>query len=250
MPDFVADEKGNVVDVRLQSVALKPKPQILPKLKRWAVWGLRHVVLNFAFVVVGALIFFPSLSAYEEAESHLTPKSVSVSGYYRRDGTYVRPYKRRPPGGAIHDAPYEREMSRYFFLMIIGGLIAFVPVGRGLWFSYTSYNELFRQGELPPVESEARSYPITKLLGASFMVLLSWLLVSLINAVIFSMIVVFVLAILLGIVGAIWPSYKIELWNITWLAIGTLIFMLIAGITFKSYAITIYQKWKDVRKTG
>lgn len=39
--------------------------------------------------------------------SNITPSSVSVRGYYRRDGTYVSPYHRRPPGSVAHDEPYQ-----------------------------------------------------------------------------------------------------------------------------------------------
>jgi len=50
---------------------------------------------------------------------HLTPYSVSVSGYTRSDGTYVRGYNRRPPGGARHDSPYEIVIK----FSVIGGII-------------------------------------------------------------------------------------------------------------------------------
>ena len=63
-------------------------------------------LISLLLPLVGLAIFLPSLRAYLEAGRHLTPASVSVSGYFRRDGTYVRPYYRRPPGGVAHDAPY------------------------------------------------------------------------------------------------------------------------------------------------
>ncbi len=48
-------------------------------------------------------------------QSHLTPYSVSVSGYTRGDGTYVRGYNRRPPGSVSHDLPYQNEISKLRF---------------------------------------------------------------------------------------------------------------------------------------
>lgn len=65
-----------------------------------------------------------SCESYIEAGTHLTNASVSVRGYYRKDGTYVRPYNRRPPGGAVHDKPFETTrtlMSFLFFVSLVGG---------------------------------------------------------------------------------------------------------------------------------
>lgn len=63
----------------------------------------------------------------DEALMHITPKSVAVSGYYRRDGTYVNSYNRRPPGSVTHDAPYETAAG-------IWGVICFVGyVAGGYW---------------------------------------------------------------------------------------------------------------------
>jgi hypothetical protein len=89
----------------------------------------KRLLISLVLVVLGALIFWKSLSAYQEAKTHLTPASVSVSGYTRRDGTYVRPYIRRPPGGAIHDRPYEDAMFLYSVLMLVGGGLIILPVG-------------------------------------------------------------------------------------------------------------------------
>lgn len=56
----------------------------------------------------------------DEALMHITPASVAVSGYYRRDGTYVHSYNRRPPGSVAHDAPYESAASRWGFVCLVG----------------------------------------------------------------------------------------------------------------------------------
>jgi hypothetical protein len=61
-----------------------------------------------------------SASIYIRAGQHLTPYSVKVRGYYRSDGTYVRPHTRRPPGGANHDAPYESKRSSSVIFILIG----------------------------------------------------------------------------------------------------------------------------------
>lgn len=74
-----------------------------------------------------------SCSNYNEAKEHLTPYSVSVSGYYRSDGTYIKPYKRRPKGGVAHDKPYINKMSRmrlYFLVCLFVG-------GWSIWFFST-----------------------------------------------------------------------------------------------------------------
>src|SRR4051812_22214616 len=89
----------------------------------------KRLIICLVLVILGALIIWKSLSAYREAETHLTPASVSVSGYTKRDGTYIRPYNRRPPGGAIHDRPYEDLMSLYSILMLVGGGLIILPIG-------------------------------------------------------------------------------------------------------------------------
>lgn len=80
-----------------------------------------YLWLIFPLAFVGGIA---SCESYIEAGTHLTKASVSVRGYYRKDGTYVRPYNRRPPGGAQHDKPYESErtfMGFLFFCCLIGG---------------------------------------------------------------------------------------------------------------------------------
>jgi hypothetical protein len=73
---------------------------------------LAIVLLVLAVSLLGVALFWMSVDNYIEAGHHLTPYSVSVRGYYRRDGTYVHPYNRRPPGGVMHDVPYEQ--TRFF----------------------------------------------------------------------------------------------------------------------------------------
>lgn len=89
----------------------------------------KRLFISLVLVILGTLVFWKSLSAYKEAGTHLTPASVSVSGYTRRDGTYVRPYNRRPSGGAIHDRPYESAMFLYSVLMLISGGLVVLPIG-------------------------------------------------------------------------------------------------------------------------
>ncbi|MCK4338827.1 MAG: hypothetical protein KAW87_02410 [Candidatus Cloacimonetes bacterium] len=71
-----------------------------------------HILLPISII-----IFIISLHFYTEAGKHLTPYSVHVRGYYRRDGTYVSSHYRRPPGSVAHDAPYEstRNVCKTFF---------------------------------------------------------------------------------------------------------------------------------------
>jgi hypothetical protein len=79
-------------------------------------------------IIICILVFITSLFFYIEAGAHLTPASVSVQGYYRQDGTYVRPYNRRPPGGVQHDAPYETTRSVTGLLMFGSGIGTVISV--------------------------------------------------------------------------------------------------------------------------
>ena len=84
---------------------------------------------SFVWLVMPICIFgnIKSCSSYIDAGHHLTPYSVSVRGYYRRDGTYVNPYKRRPPGGVRHDIPYEDRrfyMGLLFFVCLVGNIVS------------------------------------------------------------------------------------------------------------------------------
>src|SRR5262249_53645698 len=71
-----------------------------------------------------------NVSAHYES----SPKTVHVSGYYRRDGTYVHSYYRRPPGAAQHDAPYEKAAQDKKFVgglvSVIGGIGVVMVLGR------------------------------------------------------------------------------------------------------------------------
>jgi|GEM_PF-5428422 len=89
---------------------------------------LRHLI----FITSILIVFFTSRYLYLDAGEHLTPYSVSVSGYYRSDGTHVNSYSRRPPGGAKHDAPYETVRSITFFFMA-GSVISLFYYGYCLY---------------------------------------------------------------------------------------------------------------------
>lgn len=89
------------------------------------IW-LKNIFKSYVWLIF-PLTFWGGISScesYIEAGTHLTEASVSVRGYYRKDGTYVRPYNRRPPGGAKHDKPYESKrlfMGFIFFACLAGG---------------------------------------------------------------------------------------------------------------------------------
>jgi hypothetical protein len=78
--------------------------------------------------LLGVALFWLCLDTYIEAGRHLTPYSVSVRGYYRRDGTYVGPYHRRPPGGVPHDAPFESTRSLCQVGMLSGVGLSVLPL--------------------------------------------------------------------------------------------------------------------------
>jgi hypothetical protein len=85
---------------------------------------MKNILKKLGFITLGLIIFGVSLCFYIDAGNNLTPPSVSVSGYYRSDGTYVRPYNRRPPGGARHDSPYETERTITLITMIGSGIFS------------------------------------------------------------------------------------------------------------------------------
>ncbi|CAN5324750.1 hypothetical protein BH11PLA2_BH11PLA2_01030 [soil metagenome] len=78
------------------------------------------------FLMLGIGLFWFCYETDREASRHLTPAGVSVRGYYRRDGTYINSYNRRPPGGVVHDAPYERIQTFCIIGMIASFFIAIV----------------------------------------------------------------------------------------------------------------------------
>jgi len=71
-------------------------------------------------VGVGLLLAIVGFTAAADFQSHITPASVSVSGYYRNDGTYVHGYNRRPPGSVNRDSPYELGMLLFGVIGIVG----------------------------------------------------------------------------------------------------------------------------------
>ncbi len=104
----------------------------IPKRKIWTTFFFKSFVwLILPFCILGNI---KSCSTYIEAGKHLTPSSVSVRGYYRRDGTYIHPYNRRPPGGARHDVPYESTRTPFWrevvVTVIVGLAQASVPVAQ------------------------------------------------------------------------------------------------------------------------
>ena len=78
------------------------------------------------FLPLSTILIPVAHESYVEAGTHLTPYSVSVRGYYRKDGTYVRPHSRRPPGSVAHDAPYQAKRSGLFW-----GMVGLVVLGGG-----------------------------------------------------------------------------------------------------------------------
>ena len=88
---------------------------------------LKIIFFHVAAITLGVFTFCASYAAYHEAGEHLTPATVHVSGYYR-DGYYVHDYYRRPPGGAIHDAPYESRRSACMLIMFLGIGLVVVPL--------------------------------------------------------------------------------------------------------------------------
>jgi hypothetical protein len=61
------------------------------------------------------------------SNANITPSSVSVSGYTRRDGTRVSGYSRRPAGSKGHDEPFE----------LLRGRCVVVTIGGGIWIWFT-----------------------------------------------------------------------------------------------------------------
>lgn len=117
------------------------------------IW-IKYFFKSFVWLLLPLCFFggIKSCSEYKEAGQQLTPYSVDVQGYYRSDGTYVRPHSRRPPGGVAHDAPYKKKrfyMSILFVVSCVGG------VGSILTYIYKSSEEIVRQQEI--IENEERA---------------------------------------------------------------------------------------------
>jgi hypothetical protein len=79
---------------------------------------------------ISALIVLLALATWGWASGNITPSSVSVRGYYRSDGTYVRSHSRRPPGSRSHDAPYETVSLISLVVAIVGTVGAIRPTLR------------------------------------------------------------------------------------------------------------------------
>jgi hypothetical protein len=77
-------------------------------------WG------KFLYSVFGVMICLSLMLLFK---LQLSPKSVGVSGYSRKDGTIVGSYNRRSSGMARRDAPYEI----LTFIFMIGA------IGNGIW---------------------------------------------------------------------------------------------------------------------
>ncbi len=84
---------------------------------------------------------FKSCSTYIEAETYLTPYSVQVSGYYRKDGKYIRPHKRRPPGSVKRDAPWE-EKRNLMTIAFLGSIALFIA---SLYYTDRQFLKLFNE---------------------------------------------------------------------------------------------------------
>ncbi len=74
-------------------------------IRHW--FGRARIAGIFTILPIALLLQIGGCAVNLTAKYESTPKSVSVSGYYRSDGTYVHPYHRRPPGAAQYDAPFE-----------------------------------------------------------------------------------------------------------------------------------------------
>jgi hypothetical protein len=110
------------------------------------IW-IKYFFKSFVWLILPLCLFgsFKSCSEYIEAGQQLTPYSVDVQGYYRSDGTYIRPHSRRPHGGVAHDAPYKRKrfyMSILFVVSSIGG------IGSILAYTSMSNAEINRQQKI------------------------------------------------------------------------------------------------------
>ena len=83
---------------------------------------------NWRSIIIGLLLTIIGFSFAVNFHNQLTPASVSVSGYYKRDGTYINPYKRRPPNSVNHDNPYEAGMFFFGFIGLVGSTIVAIKL--------------------------------------------------------------------------------------------------------------------------
>lgn len=96
---------------------------------RLFMWKVRKTKLHWRLAIC-ILVLLVSCNEIDQLKRFLTPKSVSVSGYTRKDGTHVSGYSRRPPGGAAHDRPYESK----FFWYRTASFIVLVIFGFGIYY--------------------------------------------------------------------------------------------------------------------
>ncbi len=84
----------------------------------------------FTWFPAGLLGDTVGIGTFAYAQWNLTPYSVSVRGYHRSDGTYVRAHRRRPPGSVEHDEPYEFLRIFSVLLFLAGTTVAGIPIYR------------------------------------------------------------------------------------------------------------------------
>lgn len=118
-------------------------------------WAKARLTRIWAGAAIAALFLSAGTSACWYARENITPRSVSVSGYTRQDGSKVRSYYRRPPGSRKHDSPYEA-LGVLGFLLHVGGIAVFAP--RALRFVRADPRTL-----LPPPPGFAERPPHPKL---------------------------------------------------------------------------------------
>lgn len=80
-------------------------------MKHLAYWVGRMRLAGMTRLLIGCGLVALGASLVRDGLDHMTPRSVYVHGYTRSDDIHVHSYVRRPPGGAGHDRPYEREIS-------------------------------------------------------------------------------------------------------------------------------------------
>lgn len=110
------------------------------KVSTYRIW-LNNIFKSFIWLTLPLCIFgnIQSCSSYNEAGTHLSSYSIYVHGYYRRGGTYINAYHRRPPGSVKHDAPYEQKqfwMGFLFFICLVGG------IGNVSFYIFKNLNEI------------------------------------------------------------------------------------------------------------
>lgn len=83
--------------------------------------GLGKIILTGLVSTIFIFILFI-------VSSEITPASISVSGYTRRDGTSVHSYSRRPPGSVDHDAPYQTMQLIFGVAGVASGVYCIVKI--------------------------------------------------------------------------------------------------------------------------